>query len=427
MGTSNEDLMKVIHDFKEANTQRLEEVEKSATATADGIVTERVEKLNARIDELADGINEAAKRAEKAELTARRTAVGGVSASGEISEKHLREFSVLNKGGEVSEQDYRERSAAMNAYLRKGREDGLQAKGMSVDSDPEGGYYVMPDTSGRTVQFVFETSPMRQVAAVQTITTDALEGFYDLNEAGSGWVGERASRPETSTPDIGKYRIPVHELYAEPRATQKLLDDSSVDIEAWLSGKVADKFARAENAAFISGDGIEKPRGVIDYAAGTPTSSAFEVIQRIPSGASGAFPAAPNAGDPLIDTVFALKAAYRNGAVWMMNRSVLADVRKLTDSDGQYLWSMSLQDSGLGMNLLGFPVVEAEDLPDRGASANSILFGNFAQGYQIVDRLGIRVLRDPFTAKPFVKFYSTKRTGGAVINFEAIKIMQFGA
>lgn len=426
----SEELQRVLKEFRETNDQRLAEIQDSATKTADGIITEKTEKLNGRIDELLDQVKATQERAEKAELLAKRTAKGGAGSGMAVKAEHLAEFSAMNKGAEVSEEDYAARKAALVSYLRKGRDEALQAKAMSVDSDPEGGYYVMPDTSGRTVEFVYETSPIRQVAAVQTITTDALEGFNDLDEAGSGWVGERASRPETTTPDLGMYRIPVHEIYAEPRATQKLLDDAMVDIEGWLAGKVSSRFAREENAAFVNGDGVEKPRGFLTYAAGTPgsTPSTWKVIQRIISGANGAFAGAPNSGDALVDLVFSLKAPYRAGSVFMMNRTTFAAVRKLKNSDGDYLWQMGLQENGLGLQLLGFPVIEAEDMPDfSDTGALAIAYGNFAQGYQIVDRAGIRVLRDPYTAKPFVKFYTTKRVGGDVINFEAIKLMEFSA
>ncbi|MEE4384169.1 MAG: phage major capsid protein [Pseudomonadales bacterium] len=426
-----ENLERLLKEFKETNDQRLSDMEKSLTKTADGLLTERTEKLNEAItkslDELREQTKSAEKRAEQAELLAKRVHLGKDDEP-RVKAADLAEFRAMNKGAEVTAEDYLERKAAMELYLRKGRLDKLEAKAMSVDSDPEGGYYVMPDMSGRTVRLVYETSPVRQVAAQQSISTDALEGFNDLDEAGFGWVGERQARPETTTPDVGKWKIPVHELYAEPRATQKLLDDAMVDIEQWLADKVADRLARAENTAFVSGDGVEKPRGFLTYPSGVPTSSTWNVIERVLSGVNGAFPAAAaGSGDPLINLMFTLKAAYRNGAVWMMNKKTFADVRKLKDSDGNYLWTMGLQESGLGLQLLGQPVIEAEDMPDVANGSLSIAFGNFGVGYQIVDRAGIRVLRDPFTAKPYVKFYTTKRTGGDVINFEAIKLMQFSA
>ncbi len=412
-----------LAEFQKANDEALEG---KAKGIADGIVKERVEKLNESLTDLTDQIKSAEKRAEQAELAAKRNGYGDGDGGERVKAADLNALRALNGGHDVSPEDYMGRKAAIQSYLRKGRESGLVEKAMSVDQDPEGGYYVMPDTSGRIAQLVYETSPIRQVAAIQTITTDSLEGYNDLDEASANWVGEQGTRSETDTPQIGQWRIPVHEQYAEPRATQKLLDDASIDIEAWLAGKVADKFGRTENAAFVAGDGSLRPRGFTTYGHGVPSSSTWNVIERIPTGTSGAF-ASSNPGDALVDTVFSLKAAYRQGAVWMMNRSTLGTVRKLKDGDGNYMLQPNFTQSGLGLTLLGFPVVEAEDMPDIASNSLSIAFGNFTQGYQIVDRQGVRVLRDPFTAKPYVKFYTTKRVGGDVVNFEALKLVRFAS
>ncbi len=426
MSDAQEQVTKLFEDFKQANDQRLSEIEKSATGTADALIVEKTEKLNAAITEAMDQAKAAEKRAEQAEIASKRSGYGEQGEGPQVKAADLATFRAMNKGADVSAEDYIERKAAMSAYLRKGRTEGFDQKAMSVDADPEGGYYVMPDTSGRVASLVYETSPVRQVANVQTITTDALEGFNDLDEAAQAWVGEQTSRTETNTPQIGQWRIPVHEQYAEPRATQKLLDDAMIDIEGWLGGKVADKFARAENAAFVTGDGTLKPRGFTTYGHGTPSASTWNVIERIPTGASGAF-ASSAPGDALVDTVFSLKSAYRAGAVWMMNRSTLGEVRKLKDGDGNYMLQPQFSQSGLGLSLLGFNVVEAEDMADIASDSLSIAFGNFGLGYQIVDRAGIRVLRDPYTAKPYVKFYTTKRVGGDVVNFEALKLVRFAS
>jgi len=280
---------------------------------------------------------------------------------------------------------------------------------------------VNPDTSGRIVQRVFETSPMRAYASVQVISTDALEGLFDLNEASSGWVGETDARAETNTPQIGKWRIPVHELYARPHATQKLLDDASINMEAWLAAKVADKFARDESAAFVNGNGVNRPRGFLTYGAGTTLPGQ---IEQLPTGASGAFAAAPNGGDVLVDALYSLKAPYRANAVWAMNRSVLRAVRKLKDSDGAYLWQPGIQ-AGQPSAIMGYPVASFEDMPNLGANSLSIAVADWREAYQIVDRVGIRTLRDPYSSKPYIQFYTTKRVGGDVVNFEAIKLIRF--
>ena len=313
--------------------------------------------------------------------------------------------------------------AGFMSYLRKGDQimGAEEMKALSVGSDPDGGYVVYPDMSGRVVTKVFETSPMRAYASVQTISTDALEGLYDLDEAASGWVGETQARTDTATPTLGTWRIPVHELYAFPKATQKLLDDAAINMEAWLATKVGDKFARDESAAFVNGDGTGKPRGFLTYTAGTTLPG---TIEQIPTGVSGGFAAAPNGGDVLIDALYGLKAQYRANATWFMNRATTKLVRKLKDTDGAYLWSPGIA-AGQPASILGYPMASFEDMPDPAASSLSIAVGDMRAAYQIVDRMGIRVLRDPYTAKPYVGFYTTKRVGGAVVNFEALKIIRF--
>lgn len=294
---------------------------------------------------------------------------------------------------------------------------------LRVGVDPDGGYYVPADTSGRMVKLIYESSPMRQIAGVQNIGTDALEGMYDHNEVSQGWVGEEQPRSETTTPQIGVWRIPVREQYAEPRATQKILDDAAFNIEAWLQSKVADKMARTETTSFFLGTGALKPRGILTYDHGAPTASDYRKVERIPSGKDADF-AATLPGNFLINLVFKLKNAYRANARFLMTRLSVSEVRKLVDGSGNYLWQpeFSAKQGGL---LLGYPILEAEDMPEIASDSLSIAFGDFKQFYQIVDRMGIRVLRDPLTLKGFVKFYSTKRVGGDVLDFDAVKLMRF--
>jgi HK97 family phage major capsid protein len=258
---------------------------------------------------------------------------------------------------------------------------------------------------------------------VQVIGTDALEGLFDLERAGAVWVGETGARTQTSTPNLGKWRIPVHELSAMPAATQKILDDAAINLETWLADKVALEFALSENAAFVNGNGVDKPRGFLTYGAGTTLPG---TIQQLPTGVSAAFAAAPNGGDALIDALYSLKAPYRANATWFMNRATTKMVRKLKDSDGAYLWSPGIA-AGQPATVLGYPVAAFEDMPDPATDSLSIAVGDMRAAYQIVDRMGLRVLRDPYTAKPFVLFYTTKRTGGDVVNFEALKLIEFTA
>jgi len=327
---------------------------------------------------------------------------------------------------EHSAQDQSEYKRAYESFLRK-KEHMLapeETKALSVGTDPDGGYLVDADTSGRIVSKVFETSEVRQYAATQVISTDSLEGMYDLEEATFGWVGETESRPETDTPQLGAWSIPVHEMYAEPRATQKILDDSAIDIQGWLARKVAEKFTRAENTAFVNGDGVRKPRGFSTYTAGTTIPGQVEEFL---TGVDGNFAATPSGADILIEMIHGLKAPYRRNAVFAMNRTTLGGVRLLKDNDGRMMWQPSLA-AGMPSSLLGYPVASFEDLPSYTTTdANAIWLADWSEFYQIVDRMGMRVIRDEYTAKPYVKYYTTRRVGGAVLNFEAGKVLRFGA
>jgi len=249
----------------------------------------------------------------------------------------------------------------------------------------------------------------------------------DIDEAASGgWVGEKQSRGNTDEADIGKWRIPVHEQFAQPRATQKLLDDANVSVESWMNGKVVDIMSRTENTAFVTGSGVLKPRGFLTYSHGAPSKSDYEKIEQVASGKAGDFTAS-NPGDKLIKLTFRLKAAYRANAKWVMSRFTFEEARKLKDGQGNYLWLPDFSSNPTMGRLLGFPIVEAEDMPQMAADSLSIAFGDFKKGYQIVDRTGFRVLRDPYTDKPNIKLYTTKRVGGDVADFDAIKLMKFAA
>jgi HK97 family phage major capsid protein len=366
---------------------------------ADGMARETFTKLNARIDELTDQL-------KATQAQALRTNVTSIQKDSDPAREVLVKY--LRRGDQ-----------RLTAQERDVLEQ--HQKALSVDSDPDGGYLVTPQQSARIIEVVFETSPMRQIATVETISSDALEGLFDGDEAAAAWVAERGSRPETATPQLGQWRIPTHELYANPRATQKLLDDSAVDIEAWLSRKVADKFARTENLAFVLGTGVGQPRGIVTYPDGTTRGT----IERIPS-----LDAATIAAEGIYNVIYGIKNAYRTGAVWVMNRATVGVIRTIRDESGgagtgQFMWS-----PGFGTQpatLAGYPIVEFEDMADISGGNIVAGFGNFRQAYTIVDRIGIRVLRDPYSAKPHVEFYTTKRVGGDVLNFEAIKLMDIAA
>ena len=413
-----------FEEFKKANDERIAQIE--AKGSADVVTEAKLQKIEADLEK-------AQKIADEAALAAKRQSRVVTDEHGNVLDldRKAQEWASMNarrRGavvGSFGAADMDAYKAAFDTFLRKGEEvmGPDERKALSVGTDPDGGYVVNPDLSGRIVMKVFETSPMRAYASIQVISTDALEGLYDLNEASSGWVGETESRAETNTPQIGKWRIPAHELYAKPKATQKLLDDASINMEAWLASKVSEKFARDEANAFVVGNGVNKPRGFLTYGAGTTLPG---TIEQFPTGASGALASAPDGGDALINALYGLKQQYRANATWFMNRATTKLVRKAKDTDGAYLWSPGIQ-AGQPATLLGYPVAAFEDMPDPAASSLSIAVGDMREAYQIVDRLGIRTLRDPYSAKPYVEFYTTKRVGGDVVNFEALKLIRLGA
>ena len=387
-----EELNRAFMEHKSKNDQRLAEIQKKGYA--DPLLEEQVDRVAKEIQNLT----EVKSRLEQVETKLERPGFG----------RHE-----IENSDPIS----RERKEAVTHYLRKG--EGFltpqETKLLASDSDPDGGYWMTAEISQQAVKKIFETSPMRNISTVETISTDALEIPEDLNEADSGWTSERSARTETNTPQIGVRRIPVHELYAMPKATQTLLDDSRIDVESWLSMKIADKMARIENSSFINGDGVGKPRGILTYSAGLTNPGQ---VQQINSGSASALTA-----DGLRKLFYALKSSYIPNARWMMSRSAIEEVSKLKDSSGSYIWQPGFQD-GEPQTLLGHAIERMEDMPQVAANSLSVAFGDFRQAYTIVDRMGLRVLRDPFSSKPFVLFYTTKRTGGDVANFEAFAIQK---
>ncbi len=306
-------------------------------------------------------------------------------------------------------------------YMRRDDKGGAHANlaafqaALQTGSDPDGGYLVPTETSRRIIEKAYESSPMSEVAYTETIGAKELEIPRDEAEAGAGWVGETEARPETSTPTLGMTKIVAHEMYAAPRATQNMLEDAGIDIEAWLARKVGEKFGRLEASAFLTGSGVGQPRGLLTYANGTTNGT----IEQVASGAAADF-----TFDGLINAVFALKDPYEPNASWMLNRLGIRNVAKLKDLEGRYIWDFGNTRERPGRaTLLGYPVRRATDIAAPGASALMAAFGDFKQAYTIVRRLGITTLRDPYTAKPYVIFYSRARVGGDVVNFEAVKLV----
>ena len=307
-------------------------------------------------------------------------------------------------------------------YLRRGEQAGVELKSFSGASGPEGGFAVPQEIDALIGATLKDISPIRSIATVVQTGTAGYRKLVTTGGTPSGWVSETAGRPETDTPDFNEIAPPSGELYANPAASQTMLDDAAFDVEAWLADEIAREFARAEGAAFISGSGVNQPRGFLNAAVTDESDDvrAFGALQYVASGASGSFASE----DVLVDLVHTLRPAYRQGAAFVMNSATLAQIRKFKTADGAFLWQPSLA-SGQPATLLGYPVVEAEDMPDIAADSLAIAFGNFRAGYLIAERRATHILRDPFTNKPFVHFYATRRVGGQLMNSEAIKLMQF--
>ncbi|HEY0113534.1 MAG TPA: phage major capsid protein [Allosphingosinicella sp.] len=316
-------------------------------------------------------------------------------------------------------------SPFVESYLRKGLESGVELKALSGVTDAAGGYAVPEEIDAEIGRLLTSISPIRAIANVVKVGSAGYRKLVTSGGTPSGWVSETAGRPETASPSFVEIAPPFGELYANPAASQAMLDDAAFDIEAWLASEIAHEFARAEGAAFVSGSGVSRPKGFLAAPTSMSLDSVrpFGTLQYVTSGAAGAFVQnAPQ--DRLIDLVQALRPAYRQGAVFVMNSATASVIRKFKTSDGAFLWQPGLV-AGQPDTLLGYPVVEAEDMPDIAADSLSIAFGNFKAGYLIAERTETQILRDPFTNKPFVHFYATKRVGGQVSNSEAIKLMKF--
>lgn len=388
-----EEVMRTFEAYKETNDVRLEELE--ARHAADPLTEEKLARIDAVLD-------------SQQELLGELGIKGALVQSAEADEREL------------------EHKSAFESYVRKGDVTalaGLEQKALSVGSEADGGYLV-PDKAEHTImQALEDESPIRKISGSISISTGLYKRPFAISGASAGWVGETGGRPQTATPTLAELSFPTMELYAMPAATLKLLDDAAVNIETWIASEVRESFAEHEGQAFVSGDGVNKPKGFLSYGTVPNDSWSWGQLGYIATGAAADF-AATNPSDALIDLVYALKSKYRRGARFVMNRLTQSAIRKLKDADGNYLWQPSL-GAALEPNLLGYPVSECEDMPDIDADSLSLAFGDFSRGYLIVDRAGIRVLRDPFTAKPYVLLYTTKRVGGGMQDFNAIKLLKF--
>lgn len=313
---------------------------------------------------------------------------------------------------------------AFNAYVRSGDDDGLRGlelsgKSLSTAVNSDGGYLVDPVTSETVKSVLNATASIRSIASVVNVEATSYDVLVDHGDVGSGWATETSNLTETATPSIDRITIALHELSALPKASQRLLDDAAFDIEGWLAGRIADKFSRAEAASFINGNGVDKPKGFLAHTSVDNDVWVWGNLGYVPTGIDGALNA-----DAIIDLVYALGAQYRANATFVMNSKTAGLVRKLKDNDGRFLWTDGLA-AGQPAVLMGYPVLIAEDMPDAATGANAIAFGDFAAGYTVAERPDLRILRDPFSAKPHVLFYATKRVGGDVSDFAAIKLLKF--
>ncbi len=431
---------RIFEQFKEANDARIKAIE--AGRAVDPLITEKLDKLNAEMDKRS-GVIETFQA-----LEARFNRLEKLSAEGDKPEARVKELKSFNNSlkalaiasgrstpAELTQDDLAAYKAAEEVYLRRGDRNLTDAerKSLSVGVDPSGGYLVTPDRSGRMIERIFETSPMRQYASVQPISTDALEGTYDIDEASVGWVAETGTRSNSNTPNVPlPWRIPVHEIYTQPTATQKLLEDANIDVAQWLGKKSGDKIGRTANTAFVTGTGVGKPRGFASYttAATADTSRAWGVLEHVKTGTNGGFGTDPNGANKLLDVIHAMKDVYAARAAFYMNRTTLGAARKLMDGNGagaHYLFVPAFNAS-MPDTFMGYPVRKLQDMADYTTTdALAIAFGDMEETYQIVDRLGVTVLVDPYTNKPYVNFYTRARVGGDVLNFESLKFLKFSA
>ncbi len=392
-----DEFMEAFEAFKQANEERLSQVE--SRVGQDPVTEEKVNRISSALDRQKTTLDQLI-------LKHRRPAIGGTMSSSVEALEHRQVF---------------------NGYIRRGDEIGLRAaeqKAMSVGTDADGGYLVPDEMATEIGRRLAAISPIRSIATVRSVSSTVYKKPFAVSGLSVGWVAETDVRPETTTPTLSELQFPTMELYAMPAATQSLLDDTAINIDQWIAEEVETAFAEQEGTAFVSGDGVNRPQGFLVSPIVDETSWSWGNLGYVATGEDGGF-ATTDPSDVLIETIYALKAGYRQNAHWVMNRKTQAEIRKIKDADGNYIWQppASAQASAA---LLGFPVIEAEDMPSIASDATAIALGDFRRGYLVVDREGVRVLRDPYSAKPYVLFYTTKRVGGGVQDFDAIKLVKFG-
>lgn len=391
---------------------------------------EQITKINNVVTKNIDAINEIKAKDEKIAASIKNietTLARPTNAKeADISEAKIEFLRYFRKGIKPSQSVLEEIASVYAKKICLGGDETaiqLETKSLVEGNNPDGGFWIRPEIASFTVDRIFETSPMRNIASVITIGTESIDIIVDDNQATGDWVGEVDPRPETDTPQIGLNSIFAHELAAFPAISQRMLDDAGFDIEAWLQRKVTDIFMRKENTAFVVGDGSKKPRGFLTYPAWSNVN-VYErnKIAQLVSSTSASFES-----DDFISLQNLLLEGYQSRAVWTMQRATFGEVMKLKTIDGQYLLNPAIIAEGANQILLGKRVMFFDDMPAIAADALAVSYGDFEVGYTIVDRIGIRILRDPFTNKPFVNFYTTKRVGGDVTNYQSIKILKLAA
>lgn len=385
-----ESLNRAFETFKAEHNQQLEDIKKG---NADALQALKVETINADIARLQKAVDDA------------NTSIASAQMGGNQDGRKLRDS------------DYTE---AFQAHMRKGAVSASMSKG----SSPDGGYTAPVEWDRTITDKLVLVSPMRQIARVQAISGTSFTKLFNLRGTASGWVGETAARPATAASQFGTLQYDTGELYANPAATQQLLDDSEVDIEAWLAAEVELEFQQQEGLAFVSGAGATgSPKGFLTYVTGAANAAAhpFGDIKLVNTGAAAAITA-----DSLVDLVYAVPSAYRGGAQFIMNNTTQGIIRKLKDGQGNYLWQPSAT-AGQPATLSGYGLTEMPDMPDVAANAMPVAFGDFKRGYLVIDRKGVVVLRDPYTNKPFVQFYTTKRVGGGLLDPTPLKVLKVSA
>lgn len=384
-----------FEEFKKANDDRLK-------AKADGKAVGDFEAKLSKLNEVMDAIKEQVKEVEKK--------AGRPGTGGDVDPSRA------------------EHKTAFGKFLRKGDDDGLaalQAKAYNITTDADGGYAVPEELDRDILSQLIDVSPIREIANVRTVSTSDYKKLVNVRGTASGWVDEDDARTATSGSSMAQVTPFMGELYAYPQATQQMLDDVFFNAEQFITEECAAEFARAEGAAFVTGDGVKKPKGFLAYATAATADStrAFGTLEHLATGVAGGW-AASNPSDILTTLVHKLKAGLRANARWVMNKGLLAEIRTFKNVDGDYIWRPGLE-AGQPDRLLGYAITEAEDMPVKAASSLSVAFGDFRRGYTIVDRIGTRILRDPYTNKPYVGFYVTKRVGGMVVDSQAIKLLKF--